>query len=143
MKIKSRNLLTAILALLCAVAVALGISFALPKNEIKSANADTVTQVAGANDVNVKFGTVKYSGTMDSENVSVVNYSTMLTTLNTGVDFTYSDGAGVGTARVSFTKNSNWKHRNVVAVPVILSVNVPAHTVYKVEYSVEIGRAHV
>ena len=39
MKIKSRNLLTAILALLCAVTVALGVSFALPKNEIKSASA--------------------------------------------------------------------------------------------------------
>ena len=63
MKIKSRNLLTAILALLCAVTVALGISFALPENKANLAIAastdepismnelDTLAQSAGADNM--------------------------------------------------------------------------------------------
>ncbi|MDE5943454.1 MAG: hypothetical protein K2H30_04515, partial [Clostridia bacterium] len=41
MKIKKRNLLTVFLALLCTVALALGVSFAMPKNNIKTASAST------------------------------------------------------------------------------------------------------
>ncbi|MDE7453645.1 MAG: hypothetical protein K2N22_04480 [Clostridia bacterium] len=41
MKIKNRNLLTVILAMLCTVAIALGVGFVLPKNETKTAYAAT------------------------------------------------------------------------------------------------------
>ena len=134
MKIRSRNLLTAILALLCAVAVALGISFALPENEIKSANADIVTRVAGANDVNVKFGTVKYSITTTSENTNNINYSNMSTSTDPGNGAcTTIDGVGTGSAN-SVLYRQNGKECAVFAAPVILSVTVPAYTIYKVEY---------
>ena len=45
MKIRSRNLLTAILVMLSVITFALGISFMLPKSEIKSAKAATSTPV--------------------------------------------------------------------------------------------------
>ena len=39
MKIRSRNLLTTVLAMLCALAFAIGVSFAMPKMEAKTAMA--------------------------------------------------------------------------------------------------------
>ena len=132
MKLKiKRNLLTVILAVLCAAAAVLGVAFALPKNEIKSANAATF------NDVNVKFGTIKYFTGNDSTGVGSVTYASDMTAVTPNyITCTPVSGIGSGSFDTSINKgNASFLHRNVVAVPVILSVTVPAYSVYKIEYN--------
>ncbi|MDE7454155.1 MAG: hypothetical protein K2N22_07085 [Clostridia bacterium] len=107
MKTKNRNLLTVILALLCAVAVAIGVGFLLPKQEKINANAATVS-----------------SATAVMSDITLVNGSGTTIQIWPAGDFklweaTPSASCGSGDAHFS------------------VSVNVPANTVYTVNYKFE------
>ena len=128
MKIKSRNLLTAILALLCAVTVALGVSFALPKNEIKSAVAATATPT-------LMFGSEKFwhiyaINTAGGFPVTVSYRNDMSTTNTCSQNFGLTTNANSVSAKVEY---SSIHVTTANVIPVILNLKVPAYTAYTVD----------
>ena len=126
MKIKSRNLLTAILALLCAVTVALGITFALPKNRVNTA------QAAVAVTPTITFGALQYYGensqSLWSKTVTESDFSTTVPSY-----VTYSSTANSITTS-TIIHGTDYAISTALAVQINMSINVPAHTVYSVKY---------
>ncbi|MDE6105116.1 MAG: hypothetical protein K2G38_05520 [Clostridia bacterium] len=142
MKLKNkRNLLTVMLSVLCAALIAVGISFMLPKNE-KTAQAATATSSQTTLTPTLTFGTTKYYTDVAYGSCS---YSSMSTTQPSYVTVT----KGTDSIAITLTcSGSDYKENTVVAIPVILSITVPAYTVYTVEYTTsysnsgQYGREH-
>ncbi|MDE7264686.1 MAG: hypothetical protein K2N52_00225, partial [Clostridia bacterium] len=123
MKINKRNLLTALLALLCTIALAFGVSFAMPKVEKISADAATVSVVP-----TVSFTDFKFYGDSNYSNASI-NSSDFY---SVPACVTYSsDSTSVA---ISTTHGSGFYQNSVVSVQITLSITVPAYTIYSVEY---------
>ncbi|MDE7453564.1 MAG: hypothetical protein K2N22_04065, partial [Clostridia bacterium] len=115
MKTKSRNLLTVILAVLCAVAVAIGVGFMLPKNQ-KTASAATNTP-------KVTFGSAQFVHSTAKPNSSTTPISAAPSHI------TYTAGTDSISANITGGQYSS------LSVPMTLNVKVPAYTVYKIKMS--------
>ncbi|MDE7181825.1 MAG: hypothetical protein K2O41_02175, partial [Clostridia bacterium] len=134
MKLKKRNLLTVILSVLCAVLLAVGISFVLPKNEVKTAHA-------AVNQPQIDFGAVGYfvDGAPGSTFADVA-YSSLSFGSATGItNYTTTTGT-TGSIGVTLTKVDGIVHRAAVT-PVIIKVKIPAYTVYTVKYTATLNNA--
>ncbi|MDE7453980.1 MAG: hypothetical protein K2N22_06195, partial [Clostridia bacterium] len=127
MKIKRGNLLTVILAMLCAVAIALGVGFMMPKNEINSARAasSTVTWIGS--------GCYQYheTGAPDNGWGRSTTLSMMSPSYSYGV---CSFNGATATATASKTTTGS---RQFVAnyIKFRAEIIVPANTEYKVTYN--------
>ncbi|MDE5943007.1 MAG: hypothetical protein K2H30_02220 [Clostridia bacterium] len=108
MKIKSRGLLSAILAILCVVTLALGVSFIMPKAEKISADASTVTGAVPSVDRNY----------IDK---GVSNYMEVIYTADSFAVRDIAANSNVGVANIMFK----------------VELTVPAYTEYKVDYTME------
>ncbi|MDE7453133.1 MAG: hypothetical protein K2N22_01845, partial [Clostridia bacterium] len=120
MKTKSRNLLTVILALLCAVAVAVGVGFALPK-------AERISAQAAATSEDIEITLVKSYFLNRSSGGSVLSVKEM-------------DAGNVGSSTTSLSTSMNkseaeksWKG---VYADFTVGVKVPAMTEYTISYMV-------
>ncbi|MDE6613079.1 MAG: hypothetical protein K2K28_00800, partial [Clostridia bacterium] len=138
MKIKSkRSILTAILTVLFAAAAVLGVAFALPKTQIKSATAATNTP-------EVNSGITKYYYGPQINNFTNVkfSYSSDLTT-DTYSQLTFTAATNKFSASSQISIGTSF-----IITPLILSVTVPAHTAYTVDMTYQFqmngrnGRAH-
>ncbi|MDE6105108.1 MAG: hypothetical protein K2G38_05480 [Clostridia bacterium] len=143
MKLNKRNFLTVILAVLCAVLLSVGISFMLPKNEVKTAYAEEALKVTPT----IEFGTPRYiAAGAPGTTLTDCNFTSLSTTEPLGFsNYKATNSAdsedkkgSVGVTIASLYYADNFVHRFMV-VPIIMKVKVPAHTVYTVKYTPEFG----
>ncbi|MDE7453360.1 MAG: hypothetical protein K2N22_03020, partial [Clostridia bacterium] len=122
MKTKSRNLLTVILALLCAIAVAIGVGFALPKAEKISAQAS-----GQAGDITITSCTPYYG---DSVN-PITSLGQMQTTspFNTSVNKTDTT--------ITFMMASSSQTCKAVYYKFTVGVTVPAWEEWEISYNLD------
>ena len=128
MKIKSRNLLTVILAVLCAVAVAISVGFALPKAEKITADAATTTATIKIKDVQpYSWQTTTTSGG------NSVHYNNM----NPGTGSITGAGSVVSNdTSISFSQSPANKYGKIIYIEFKVSVTVPAWEEWKISYTV-------
>ncbi|MDE6105236.1 MAG: hypothetical protein K2G38_06120, partial [Clostridia bacterium] len=118
-----RNLLTVILAVLCAVLLAVGVSFVLPKNEVNTAYADPAPT----------YDTPK-----------IVGIGARSNTGSTGIDYS-SCGAGAGDMSATVTSTATEQSVSIKETALsnnnttcfyefYVKVDVPANTKYVVDY---------
>ena len=125
MKIKKRNLLTVILALLCTIALALGVSFVMPK--VEKINADAATYPVNQS---VFTGNVVGKYTVANQNPTI-NYATLSAANSSYATITFSGGSG--TMSASSVKSSN-AYGYAGYLTFEAAIVVPANTEYKVSY---------
>ena len=127
-KIKTRNLFTVMLSALCAAAVALGITFALPKTNINSANAATATPTVTW----TGLGNYQYFENFSGASGKTINFSSM-----TAANSTYGTcGFDVASATASGDKKTSGTQKLLVYfVKFKAEITIPAYTEYTVEYS--------
>ncbi len=124
MKIKTKkNLLTVILSVVFAVLLTLGINLIIPENNVKTAEA-AVSQPT------LTFDPVKYYGS--STYYDSATYSSMSSSLPSYVTFSTSTDKITSSVTAS---GSDYRQNTILMMPVILNIDVPAYTVYKVEYT--------
>ncbi|MDE6869048.1 MAG: hypothetical protein K2J83_07920, partial [Clostridia bacterium] len=138
MKIHKRNIATIILAILCTVALAFGVSFVMPKIT-KSANATTVSETP-----TISYGPLLYFGNSDyNKSVTEADMSTQVASY---VSYSTS-GNSISTA-ISAVSCSDYQINTIIASKIELSITVPAHTIYTIKYknshsiSGKYGREH-
>ncbi|MDE7453485.1 MAG: hypothetical protein K2N22_03665 [Clostridia bacterium] len=145
MKTKNRNLLTVILAMLCAVAIALGVGFVLPEMENISANAaaPTITWAAAApasvTSTTSQLGCYQKQVTSNSywaiNEMGTPNSSYGTCSLNPN----YSTANGNPVAKATLARTIYEKN---TATPQYVhfkyTITIPAYTKYSVTYSIYI-----
>ncbi|MCM1236614.1 MAG: hypothetical protein NC489_41585, partial [Ruminococcus flavefaciens] len=121
MKTRSRNLITVILALLCAVAVAIGIGFVLPKS------AGIVAKAAAPQSTFTKTfeGYYSLSGSNNANTYS--NFTSSNSNISSNSNFT------TGSMSITTTKISN-KVSGRGYISFKADISVPAYTEYKITY---------
>ncbi|MDE7452813.1 MAG: hypothetical protein K2N22_00205 [Clostridia bacterium] len=131
MKTKNRNLLTVILALLCTVAVAIGVSFALPEKESITADATAIP---------IRKST--FSDTFSGQSVGGYDLHPARSLSDfAGADPTYgscSFGGGAGTMSASGAMPLTAHHSVAYYISFKAEIKVPKYTQYKVTYKFDI-----
>ncbi|MDE7265309.1 MAG: hypothetical protein K2N52_03445, partial [Clostridia bacterium] len=124
MKIQKRNIATVILAILCAITLAIGVSFVMPKTEAKSANA------ASYNTADLKIDTGSVQGQYYSAYAGNVSNSSLSPgTLPTGT-VTATDTS------VTFAESSSNKNAKAAYFEFKVGINVPAWQEYEVSFDI-------
>ncbi|MDE7453642.1 MAG: hypothetical protein K2N22_04465 [Clostridia bacterium] len=130
MKIKSRNLLTVILAMLCAVAVAIGVSFALPEKE-------AITADAAAIPVRQSTFAITDGPKVSAVGSNAVRYYSNFGALNSGYGSASASG-GIGSMSGKTVKSSSASSVGYY-VAFTATIDVPKYTEYKVKYKFTIS----
>ena len=132
-KIKTRNLFTVMLSALCAAAVALGITFALPKTNINSANAATATPTVTW----TGLGNYQYyeSGAANSGWGKPISFSIMTQNMTTYGACSFDNATATATSS-KITKGSAQFVTNYISFKA--EVTIPAYTEYEVKYSADL-----
>ena len=129
MKTKSRNLLTVILALLCALAVGLGVSFALPKTEKITAQASGL-----ASDIKILSSSVREYYLNAAGGSSSVGKAAMTSSIS---DFNPSLNKVVTQTGITVTQQDKESTAKCIYYDFQVSVTVPAWEEWKISYELE------
>ena len=127
MKLKKRNLLSVILCVLCAVLLAVGIGFMLPKNEVKSANAAAVA-------VNKTTYTQTFAGQHHTLSDNPDRSKSQFGDIDTDWgDISLTDNGNGGCTVASSKTQNSASVANYLAFKA--EIVVPANTEYKIKYT--------
>ena len=138
-KFKTRNFLTVILALLCAVSITCAVSFLSGTFNSKVASAAATTNTSTIKP-QLSFGTIKYVQTTAITPWGSATNAPFTFSYATSMSATNPDSANIacnatstgdaGTISTTFTMNSY--RSKLIAVPIQLTFDFPANTVYNI-----------
>ncbi|MDE6868135.1 MAG: hypothetical protein K2J83_03200, partial [Clostridia bacterium] len=125
MKIHKRNIATIILAILCAIALIICVSFAAPKSTTKSVNATTTTI---SPEIVINDADSRYYTKTGTTAYNTLNYSAMSTANAGGVAVTSTADT------INISETTAAKPTQAAYISFNIKVNVPAHTEYTVKF---------